>query len=165
MVAIVTIGRCSLTDRLLDKYLGKRTGGSDVNAEHNSESALPREAVESAAEEQVESADEHGSFGYLRGIRDRAVMLELRKRDGSIMAISYAYLERAEFDPTDGITLHALGRKITITGRNLNAEVAPKVRLFHAITRHRVAWVRESERAESLDARAEEFLITTIQFR
>lgn len=83
-----------------------------------------------------EVAENLGSFGWQRALRDRAIMLELRKSDSNILAVSYGYLEQAEFDPSEGITLHVSGRKIRITGRNLNAEVRPTVRLFEGITRH-----------------------------
>ncbi|HVS70808.1 MAG TPA: hypothetical protein VHQ47_06110 [Phycisphaerae bacterium] len=82
------------------------------------------------------------AFGVLRGIRERAVMLELRKRTGNILAIDYGGLE-VEFDPSEGIVLHTMsGRKVVIKGRNLNA-VTQTVSLFHGLTRHRVSWVQE----------------------
>src|SRR5262249_46759205 len=92
-----------------------------------------------------DASDDLGAFGWLRGIRDRATMLELRKKDGSIMALGYGWLDRAEFDPSDGITLHVLGRTVRIKGRNLNAETKPLMRLFHGIVRHKVPWVIESD--------------------
>ena len=95
-----------------------------------------------------EGAEDFGSFGWLRGIRDRAVMLELRKANGNIMAIGYAWLERAEFNPSEGITLHGVGAKIRIKGRNLNAEVRPTIRLYEGITRHRVPWIQEAGESE-----------------
>lgn len=99
-----------------------------------------------------EAADDFGCFGWLRGIRDRAVMLELRKKDGNILAVGYGYLDHAEFNPSEGITLSVAGRKIQIKGRNLNAEVRSMVRLFEGITRHRVPWVCEADEPESLEA-------------
>ena len=96
------------------------------------------------------SVDDFQSFGWLRGIRDRATMLELRKKSGDVMAIGYSWIERVEFNPTDGITLHVHGEKICIKGRNLNAETRPEVRLFQGITRHRVAWVQEADRPASV---------------
>jgi hypothetical protein len=58
-----------------------------------------------------------------------------------------------EFNPTEGITLHVHGEKIRIKGRNLNAEIRPEVRLFQGITRHRVAWVQETDRLNSMNKR------------
>jgi RNase P/RNase MRP subunit p29 len=102
------------------------------------------------------SADSSGvndfhSFGWLRGIRERATMLELRKKSGEVMAIGYSWIEHVEFSPTDGITLHVHGDKIRIKGRNLNAETRPEVRLFQGIARHHVAWVQEADRPGSLN--------------
>lgn len=72
-------------------------------------------------------------------------MLELRRRDGNITAIGYAWIERIDFDPSHGITIHALGQRIQITGVNLNAEVQPNRRLFEGLTRHRVSWIAETD--------------------
>lgn len=119
-----------MTDSLLDRYLRRPDAGG-----------------ESPAQEPVSDADGAetvGCFGWHRGTRDFPRMLELRKRDGSIVAIGYAWIERVDFDPDQGITLHAQGRKVRITGRNLNAEVRPTVRLYQGIVRHKVAWVEES---------------------
>lgn len=60
--------------------------------------------------------------------------------------MSIGWIERVEFNPTDGITLHVHGDKIHIKGRDLNSEV----RLFQGITRHRVAWIQESYRPRIL---------------
>lgn len=92
--------------------------------------------------------DSCGNFGWLRGARDRSVMLELRKRDGNILAIGYNWIERVEYDPSIGIAIHALGRSIRITGRNLNTTQSGGVRLFDGIIRHRVTWIREHAEAE-----------------
>ncbi|RIK66918.1 MAG: hypothetical protein DCC65_08195 [Planctomycetota bacterium] len=131
-----------MSESILKRYTG-RTVESLAEA---------RAASESAPMIDNENADDLGAFAHLRGLRDRAIMLELRKKDGSITAIGYCYLERAEYDPSDGITLHVLGQKIRLKGRNLNAEVRPAVRLFEGITRHKVAWVREADPHESMTA-------------
>src|SRR6266404_1320814 len=88
----------------------------------------------------LESVDDLGAFGWLRGIRESARMLELRKKDGNILAVGYGWLERVEFNPSEGITLSIVGRTIRIKGRHLNGEARPAVRLFEGITRHRVPW-------------------------
>ncbi len=131
-----------MSESILKRYTG-RTVESLAEA---------RAASESAPMSDNENADDLGAFGHLRGLRDRAIMLELRKKDGSITAIGYGYVERAEYDPSEGITLHVLGQKIRLKGRNLNAEVRPAVRLFEGITRHKVAWVREADDRESMTA-------------
>lgn len=96
--------------------------------------------------------DDQGAFGWLRGHQDRSVMLELRKSNGNILAVGYSWLEKAEFDPSIGITLHVGDQRIQISGRNLNAEVRPNVRLFEGITRHRVPWIQEAGELDQIGA-------------
>ena len=89
-------------------------------------------------------------------------MLELRKKSGEVIAIGYHWIERVEFNPTDGITLHVHGDTIRIKGRNLNAEVRPEVRLFQGIARHRVAWVKEADRPGSMRADERRIIVDEI---
>jgi hypothetical protein len=112
----------------------------------------PDERSELESRLNPDASDDLISFGWLRGIRDRATMLELRKKNGNILAVGYGWLEKAEFDPSQGITLHVGGQTIRITGRNLNTEVRPNVRLFEGITRHRVSWLREAGEAQQMEA-------------
>lgn len=119
-----------MSGKLLDKYTNKNT----PDAQRTSDSELT----------------ELPCFGWLRGVRDRAVMLELRKKDGHILAIGYSWIERVEFQPEHGITLYVPGQKILIKGSGLNVEVRPSVRLFEGITRHRVPWINEADRSELL---------------
>lgn len=104
------------------------------------------------------------AFGWLRGVRDFARMLELRRRDGNIVAVDYARLERAEYNPSEGITLTVGGQTIRIKGRNLNAEVRPSVRLFEGITRHRVSFIREADRSAGLQAGERETVVDAIEW-
>lgn len=114
--------------------------------------------------EEFETLDA-GFFGVLRGTSERAVMLELRKCDGSIMAFAYAWLERSSFNPSDGITLFCGAWEITIAGRNLNREVRPNVRLFEAINRHRVPWLREADEADAMQAPESATVIESIDWK
>lgn len=125
-----------MNDKVLERFSSNR----------KYEAAMPP-----AAED---AADPHdlGFFGVLRGTSERAVMLELRQRTGNIMAIGYSWLERIEFDPSHGIKLFAAGWEITISGQNLNEEVRPNLRLFEAITRHRVPWIREADEDEAMQS-------------
>ena len=95
------------------------------------------------AAEQEGEADDLGSFGWVRGNRERSLMLELRKKTGNVVAISYAMLHKIEFDPSAGITLWFPGQKIVLHGQQLNAEQRPNVRLFEGLTRHKVPWIQE----------------------
>jgi hypothetical protein len=60
-----------MSNKLLSKYTGRAA-----------ESAAP--AAHAATDAEV--IDDFGAFGWMRGARDRAVMLELEKRDGNIVA-------------------------------------------------------------------------------
>lgn len=135
-----------MTDRLLDKYTKRPAPDA------------PK------PESETEEAEDCGCFGWLRGVRDRSIMLELRKKDGHILAVGYSWLERVEFDPSEGITLHLPGQKVKITGSGLNADARPTVRLFDGIIRHRVPWVREMDRAEGLAADRETVFVEQIDW-
>lgn len=89
-------------------------------------------------------------FGWLRGARDSAPMLELRKKTGNILAISYSWVEQIEFDPSEGVFLDVGDQRIAIRGRHLNTEIRPGIKLFEGLTRHRVPWIREVSSAELL---------------
>lgn len=117
-----------------------------------------------APEDESDTLDA-GYFGVLRGTSERAVMIELRQRDGNIKAIGYAWLERMEFDPSEGITLFAAGWEITIAGRNLNREIRPNLRLFEALTRHRVPWVREAVEGEVMQTQESAAVIESIEWK
>lgn len=90
--------------------------------------------------------DDLGAFGILRGVQDRSLMLEVRLANGNSVAFNYSYLVQASFDPSQGIILQFGGKKVMISGSNLNAEIRPNLRLYEAILRHRVPWVREADR-------------------
>lgn len=135
-----------MNDRLLDKYTGQSPTGEHAGSETEPEDL--------------------GVFGYLRGSRDLAVMLELRKNDGQVLAVGYGWIERMEYQPETGITLHLPGRKITISGSALNTapDTGKGASLFAGLVRHRVPWVRESGRNESLGASGSSVSIDSIRW-
>lgn len=121
-----------MSDNLLERYTGKRTEFGEVSTPES------------------DGLEDYGSFGWLRGIRDRAIMLEIRHKDGKISAFGYALLDSAEFDPSEGIVLRFSGKTVKIVGRNLNGEVRPSIRLFDGIVRHRVPWIQEADGSSTL---------------
>jgi len=137
-----------MIDKILDRY-ASRENANGANGDQLHE------------EDEV---DDLGTFGFLRGLRERATMLELRRKDGSILAVGYGWIEKVAFDPSDGITLHVVEQRVRIKGRNLNREVHPKVRLFEAICRHRVPWLREADKAAELMASDKDILIESIEW-
>ena len=133
-----------------DSVLQKYTGGK-------------REKSDNDLSVEADGLDDLGVFGFLRGARDRSVMLELRKKDGSITALGYAWLSKTVFDPSEGIMLHFGAETIKITGRNLNSEIRPNVRLFAAIVRHRVPWIQEADGASAMQAPKNATVIEAIE--
>jgi hypothetical protein len=119
---------------------------------------------DAAAENNSDATDDFGAFGWIRGLRDRAIMLELRKRDGNILAVGYGWLERVEYDPSSCITLFLMDQKIRIKGFNLNAEIRSSVRLFQGIVRHRISWIQEADQPTRLQARAHATVVEAIEW-
>jgi hypothetical protein len=138
---------------------------NDKVLERFATSRLPEPHLAAFAGKEEGDTHDLGHFGILRGTSERSIMLELRKRDGNIMALGCAWLERVEFDPSEGIRLFAAGWEITIAGRNLNREVRPNVRLFEAITRHRVPWLREADQGEMIEAPEQATVIEMITWK
>lgn len=135
-----------MTDNILDKYVKRRT------------------EKDAAATDEDDTIDVPG-FGWLRGIRDSAIMLEIRHRDGHISAFSYSMLDRAEFDPSEGILLKFAGAQVRIRGRNLNAETRPHLRLFEGITRRRVSWIQEADEPSMMEAPKDAVVIEAVEVK
>jgi hypothetical protein len=138
-----------MNDRpLLERYTGRRSS-TDGETEGGSES---------------DGNEDFGAFGWLRGPRERAAMLELRKKDGAIVAVAYGFINRVEFNPGEGIILRCGQDAIRIKGRRLNAEVRPQIRLFQGITRHRVPWIQEADPASLLRADKNAVIVEFIEW-
>ena len=114
--------------------------------------AAPRPAEVEKPEEQAGVPDDLGAFGYLRGMHDRALMLELRFKDGKRRALGYAWLHDAEFDPSEGITLYFGGKEGEDCRPQPQCGRAAERRLFAAILRHRVPWIQEADGPTALQA-------------
>tara|TARA_R110002072_G_scaffold303121_1_gene494580 strand:- start:114330 stop:114677 length:348 start_codon:yes stop_codon:yes gene_type:complete len=93
-----------------------------------------------------------------------ALTLELRKKNGSILGVGYAWIDRVSFDPSEGITLSVSGQKITIRGRNLNGEVQAGARLFRGICQHRVPWVQKADEPAIMESQGQGVLIEEIEW-
>ena len=123
------------------------------------------ENAESGATADAEETEDVGAFGFLRGSRDRAEMLELRKKTGNIRAVGYGWIEKVDFDPSGGIVLHAGAETIKIKGRNLNAVARPQVSLLGGIIRHRVPWICESDQSTILQADKDAVVVEAIEWQ
>jgi hypothetical protein len=107
---------------------------------------------EATAEVEDDLSDNLIAFGWFRGVRDQAIMLQVRHRNGRIEAFPYALLNYAEFKRSEGIWLCFSGKTIKITGRNLDAECRPNLRLFDGIMRRRVPWIQEADEPTLMNA-------------
>jgi hypothetical protein len=114
----------------------------------------------------TEDEEECAAFGYLRGIRDRALFLELRFANGNSHAFPYSWLGPMQYDPSAGLLLKFVGDMVYLVlleGSNLNALVNQSVSLYdRGILRHRVSWVREMSRAERESAGDRDVVIERI---
>lgn len=104
------------------------------------------------------------AFGWLRGMRERAVMLELRKKDGSMTGFDYALLRKLVHDPSEGITLHFGGEEVKIRGRNLGRDASPGIQLLRGILWHRVPWIQEASDADILKAEEGATVVESIRW-
>ena len=133
-----------MTDRILSRYT--------------------RDSINAPADD-VNEVDDLGSFGFLRGVKDRAAMLELRLKDGNSVAFDYGWLRKVEFNPSEGITLHFGGSDtVRINGRNLNRPNAINAQLLRGIHAHRVPWIQEASEPDILKASDDDTVIEQIAF-
>ena len=100
----------------------------------------------------IAEIEDLGAFGCLRGMHERSIMVELRRRTGETMALAYGYVDRIHYEPAEGITLHCGSHVIRVRGRSLNREILPNVTLFQGLTRARVPWIAEADEASALRA-------------
>jgi hypothetical protein len=96
-----------------------------------------------------DACDDLEAFGCLRGLKERALMLDLRLRNGNREVFPYSLLERVSFDPSLGLQLQFLGAKVLLQGRNLTQPTKLGISLLEGLLRQRVAWIVESEDLQS----------------
>lgn len=101
------------------------------------------EGLRHVARGENESVEEHPCYGTIRQNRERAVMLELRKRDGTIFAIPYQRIDQIQYSPSDGIRMLVNGIEIKITGQCLNSSGGGSASILNALVRQRLAWIAE----------------------
>jgi len=92
------------------------------------------------------------AFGYLRGIRDRALAVEFRFLNGNSAFFPYSWLGPWWHNPSVGLLLKFTGDVVTlvlIRGSNLDALVNQSINLTdRGLQRHRITFIREMEEAE-----------------
>ena len=96
------------------------------------------------------------AYGYLRGIRERALSLEVRFRDGNSDWFPYSWLGPVRFNPSVGLLLKFTGDTmilVLIRGSNLDTLVNQSINLTdRGIGRHRILWLREMDEEEMRQA-------------
>ena len=75
-------------------------------------------------------------FGFDPQPNGRALMFELRTRDGKRSALPYSYMTRADFDPDTGIEIFVSNVVVTVKGRALED-------IYSYLLQNRLTWVRE----------------------
>lgn len=98
--------------------------------------------MKSSFVERLKSQTEQGGegenqyFGFDRQENGRALMFELRTRDGRRSALPYSYLTRADFDPEKGIEIYVSSVVILVHGRDLEV-------VYSYLLQNRLTWIRE----------------------
>lgn len=92
--------------------------------------------VERLKAQTEQEAEEGKFFGFDPQANGRALMFELRTRDGKRSALPYSYLTRADFDPEKGIEIYVSNVVILVKGRDLGD-------LYSYLLQNRLTWMRE----------------------
>ncbi len=92
--------------------------------------------VEKLRGESEELQEQNKFFGFEPQPSGRALMFELRTRDGRRSALPYSYVTRADFDPEKGIEIYASNVVVLVKGRALED-------IFSYFLQNRLMWVRE----------------------
>lgn len=92
--------------------------------------------VERLRAETETTEEESKFFGFDPQPSGRALMFELRTRDGKRTALSYSYLIKADFDPETGIEIYVSNVVVVVKGRALEE-------MYAYLLQNRLTWVRE----------------------
>ncbi len=95
-------------------------------------------------EPEVEDRDAMDAYGEVRAPRTRgreALMIDVRKADGSCFGMSYAYMTHVDFTPGDMLRLHFSPATVQVGGRQLKP-------LYKRLLEHRVEAIQEGTEAE-----------------
>lgn len=117
---------------------------------------------------EMEDESEGRCYGYLRGVRERALVLEFRRqKEGDTVAFPYGWLGPSRYHPSLGILLvFSAGELfgVRIRGRNLNKESEKGISLFdRGIAKHRITYVSEMQEKESHTAGDQECVVERIE--
>lgn len=131
------------TNKLLDRLQARRTTTNE--------------------DDDPDAFEDCGTFGLLRGTKERAIMLNLKLKTGDEDAFAYALLERVTFQRSIGIGLRFPGIQVMLSGRHLHKPVGTGVSLLEALHRHRVPWISELDEVRSWTHADEVPIITRVE--
>ena len=114
-----------------------------------------------------EGEGEGRCFGFLRGVRDRAINLEfMRNKGNEAVSFPYSWLGPSRYHPSLGVLLLFVSGDmfgVHIRGRNLNAMLDEGMSLYErGILRHRVTFIRELTEKECRAAGERECVVERI---
>ena len=132
---------------------GRSDGLAFLKTASHQAGAAGRLGKDKPREEDVGEEESCAAFGYLRGLRDGALAVEFRYRDGNREWFAYNLLASWQFNPSAGLLLKFTGDVVTlvlIRGSNLDALVGEgAVNLTdRGLQRHRILWMREMDEEE-----------------
>ena len=93
------------------------------------------------------------AFGFLRGVNERSLALELRFRNGDREWFPYSLIGPWRYNPSVGLLLKFTGDLVTLVlvrGSNLDAPVHQGTMNLtdRGLQRHRITWLREMDEDE-----------------
>lgn len=83
-----------------------------------------------------EDSDDTRYYGIEPQYTSKALMFELRTKDGRRKAYAYSYMTEANYDPEKGIIINVSDVTISITGRSLDE-------IFNHLVSNRLTYVQE----------------------
>lgn len=98
-------------------------------------------------------------------------MLEFRRSEEERVTLAYPLLTRIDLLGHGLLVLHFVGYRVSVTGRNLNAPQAygaqrqHAIRLYDALRRHRVSWVRVATEQETYTVAEDALLVEQIEIQ
>jgi hypothetical protein len=102
-----------------------------------------------------EPEPDHPAFSTVNTApRQRHIMLDLRKKNGTRLGLSYAYLHSVAWNPSASLVLTFSGQRIEITGLRLEP-------LYDALLAHHVGRIHEGDELHA-EAGPEVTIVTSI---
>ena len=126
--------------------------GNSNNDEHDNPPGVVGRSRRKGGDDDT-GEDSCAAFGYLRGIRERAEVLEIRFLNGNSVWFPYHWLGEWKFNPSDGLLLKFSGDlvyAVLIRGSNLSRPLSDSTTNLttSGLQRHRIVWMREMSEDE-----------------